>query len=126
MSVAGVSSMVPGVGDVVASSNAHISGNVDVSGNVPCFSLHGNNVAKCPGTSKARHLCDQETCWAFAEIVKFLNVPERSAARYVKRPDFPGPLARLAAGLCGNRVDVDKWAKSTSHCEAVEPTDAHG
>jgi hypothetical protein len=36
---------------------------------------------------------------------------ERTAARYVKRPDFPGPLARLAAGPVWHRVDVDKWAK---------------
>lgn len=46
----------------------------------------------------------------FAELVRFLEVPERTAARYVKRPDFPRPVAKLAAGPVWHRADVDRWA----------------
>jgi predicted DNA-binding transcriptional regulator AlpA len=47
----------------------------------------------------------------FAEIVEFLGVAERSAARYVSRPDFPDPFVRLAAGPVWLRADVNRWAK---------------
>jgi hypothetical protein len=46
----------------------------------------------------------------FAEIVKYLDLPERTVARYVKRPDFPEPVVRLAAGPVWHRADVDRWA----------------
>jgi hypothetical protein len=102
---------VPGIGDVVASSNAHISGNVDVSGNVPLLLTSWQQRRQVSwevlGSSPVR----PGDLLGFAEIVKFLNVPERTAARYVKRPDFPDPLARLAAGPVWHRADVDKWAK---------------
>ena len=102
---------MPGIGDVVASSNAHISGNVDVSGNVPLLLTSWQQRRQVTwevlGSSPVR----PGDLLGFAEIVKFLNVPERTAARYVKRPDFPDPLARLAAGPVWHRADVDKWAK---------------
>lgn len=47
----------------------------------------------------------------FAEVAGMLRVPRRTAARYVKRPDFPAPFVRLASGPIWLRGDVQKWAK---------------
>jgi predicted DNA-binding transcriptional regulator AlpA len=48
----------------------------------------------------------------FKEIVQMLGVAQRTAARYVKRSDFPPPYVRLAAGPIWLRRDVEKWARS--------------
>lgn len=47
----------------------------------------------------------------FAEVVGTLKVPRRTAARYVKRADFPAPFVRLASGPIWLRRDIQKWAK---------------
>ena len=49
----------------------------------------------------------------FAEVVELLGVPQRTAARYVQRDDFPAPLEQLAAGPIWRRTDVARWAKKT-------------
>ena len=74
-------------------------------------SLYGNNVAIWFGDDLGSLRVRAEDLLGFAEIVKFLGVPERTAARYVKRPDFPEPIVKLAAGPIWNRRDVDRWAK---------------
>lgn len=47
----------------------------------------------------------------FAEVAGMLGVPRRTAARYVKRADFPAPFVRLASGPIWLRRDIEKWAK---------------
>jgi predicted DNA-binding transcriptional regulator AlpA len=48
-----------------------------------------------------------------SELAELLGVTKRTAIRYSQRPDFPAPLARLAAGPVWKRADVEKWAKMT-------------
>jgi predicted DNA-binding transcriptional regulator AlpA len=48
----------------------------------------------------------------FREIVELLGVPRSTAARYVRRPDFPPPVQQLAAGRVWNRKDVQSWARA--------------
>jgi predicted DNA-binding transcriptional regulator AlpA len=47
----------------------------------------------------------------FREVVELLRVPRSTAARHVKRPDFPSPVQELAAGRVWRRKDVEAWAK---------------
>jgi len=47
-----------------------------------------------------------------AEIAKMLNVPKRTAARYVERPDFPAPIERLAATPVWRSADVEAWGRA--------------
>jgi predicted DNA-binding transcriptional regulator AlpA len=49
----------------------------------------------------------------FTEVAQLLTVAESTAARYIKRPDFPEPVGRLARGHVWRRRDVDSWAKRT-------------
>src|SRR4051812_41880707 len=63
----------------------------------------GTDLGSCP--------MSQGDLVGFAEIVELLAVPERTAARYVKRTDFPDPIVRLAAGPVWHRADVEDWAK---------------
>jgi predicted DNA-binding transcriptional regulator AlpA len=58
----------------------------------------------------------------FSEIAELLGVAQRTAARYVKRPDFPAPYVRLAAGPIWLRGEVLKWAKSHLPLAAGRPT----
>jgi prophage regulatory protein len=58
----------------------------------------------------------------FSEIVGLLRVPKRTAARYVKRPDFPEPFVRLASGPIWLRGDVQKWASGHLPLAAGRPT----
>jgi hypothetical protein len=51
-----------------------------------------------------------EDLMGFSEIADLLDVPKRTAARYAKRPDFPEPVRRLAAGPIWVRRDVERWA----------------
>jgi predicted DNA-binding transcriptional regulator AlpA len=49
----------------------------------------------------------------FAEVVEMLKVSRATATKYVKRPDFPEPIERLASGPVWRRADVEAWAKET-------------
>ncbi len=44
-----------------------------------------------------------------AEVAEVLGVNKRSASRYTRRPDFPEPLARLAAGPIWDADEVEAW-----------------
>jgi hypothetical protein len=56
-----------------------------------------------------------------SEIAERLRVTPRTAARYVKRPDFPEPLRRLAAGPVWSAPDVDVWARETLPLKVGRP-----
>lgn len=47
----------------------------------------------------------------FRELPELLGVSRTSAARYSKRPNFPEPVERLAAGPVWRRADVQAWAR---------------
>lgn len=47
----------------------------------------------------------------FAEVTEMLGVSKRSVQRYVARPDFPKPIAELAAGPVWDRPAVRHWAE---------------
>jgi prophage regulatory protein len=46
-----------------------------------------------------------------SEIAELLGVTRRTAARYMKRPDFPKPLGRIAASPIWRHRDVEKWGE---------------
>jgi predicted DNA-binding transcriptional regulator AlpA len=46
----------------------------------------------------------------FGEVIDLLGVPHSTAARYMKRPDFPPPFQRLSSGRVWRRTDVERWA----------------
>lgn len=46
----------------------------------------------------------------FTELAQLLGVAESTAARYIKRPDFPEPAGRLARGGVWFQADVEDWA----------------
>jgi predicted DNA-binding transcriptional regulator AlpA len=48
-----------------------------------------------------------------AEVAELLGIAKRTASKYVRRPDFPKPVDRLAAGPVWRRRDVERWAKAT-------------
>jgi predicted DNA-binding transcriptional regulator AlpA len=48
----------------------------------------------------------------FRELPELLAVSRSSAARYTKRPDFPAPVERLAAGPVWREAEVVAWAKA--------------
>jgi predicted DNA-binding transcriptional regulator AlpA len=48
---------------------------------------------------------------SLAEVAEILDVPKRTAARYVKREDFPEPVDRLAVGPIWRRTDVEQWGR---------------
>jgi hypothetical protein len=50
---------------------------------------------------------------AVAEIAQMLEVPVRTAKRWVNRSDFPPPVDELSVGRIWRRADVEKWAKAT-------------
>jgi predicted DNA-binding transcriptional regulator AlpA len=47
-----------------------------------------------------------------AEVAEMVGVSRRTAARYVKRSDFPKPVARLRAGPIWLTDDVEAWARN--------------
>jgi hypothetical protein len=49
---------------------------------------------------------------SLAEVAELLNVPKRTAARYVDREDFPEPIDELAVGRIWSREEVVAWGKS--------------
>jgi hypothetical protein len=57
----------------------------------------------------------------FSEVVELLDVPRRTAARYVSRPDFPAPYVRLAAGPIWIRAAVERWEKAHLPLRAGRP-----
>jgi hypothetical protein len=48
-----------------------------------------------------------------ADIARLLGVTKRTAQKYVRRPDFPETLGRIAAGPVWRRSEVEAWAKAT-------------
>ena len=47
-----------------------------------------------------------------AEVAEVLGVARRTAARYVKRLDFPEPIGRLRATPIWRRKEVEAWGAS--------------
>lgn len=45
----------------------------------------------------------------FKEVAAILGVDRSTAARHMKREDFPPPAATLAAGRVWRRGDVQEW-----------------
>lgn len=48
---------------------------------------------------------------SLAEVAELLNVPKRTAARYVERDDFPAPIAALAVGRIWRASAVEQWGR---------------
>lgn len=48
-----------------------------------------------------------------AEIAELLDVSRQRVHQLVTRPDFPKPIAKLAAGMIWERLDVQRWARET-------------
>lgn len=46
-----------------------------------------------------------------SEIAELFGVTRRTVARYMKRPDFPEPLGRIAASPIWRQRDVESWGK---------------
>jgi predicted DNA-binding transcriptional regulator AlpA len=46
------------------------------------------------------------------EIAEMLGVARRSAWRYVRRPGFPEPVARVQSKSLWDRVSVQRWAQT--------------
>jgi len=44
------------------------------------------------------------------EIAEMLGVSRGTAFRYIARPDFPEPVARVGRTTVWNREDVERWA----------------
>lgn len=65
-----------------------------------------------PGSPLASLGVSPEDLAGLAEVAQLLDVPKRTAARYVKRSDFPEPLDRLAAGPVWLRASVVEWGKA--------------
>jgi hypothetical protein len=57
-------------------------------------------------------LMSSEKLASLAEVAELLNVPKRTAARYVEREDFPEPIDKLAVGRIWSRFDVVAWGKA--------------
>jgi predicted DNA-binding transcriptional regulator AlpA len=49
----------------------------------------------------------------FSEVASICGVTKTTALRYVKRPDFPEPVGRVAAGPIWKASDVQEWAHQT-------------
>jgi predicted DNA-binding transcriptional regulator AlpA len=45
------------------------------------------------------------------DVAEILDVPRRTAARYVDRDDFPKPVDHLPAGRVWRRADVERWGR---------------
>lgn len=65
------------------------------------FQRHGNMAREMIATQLV----------GLAEVAELLEVTKRTAVTYSQRPDFPAPLARLAAGPVWNRREVERWAR---------------
>lgn len=48
-----------------------------------------------------------------AEIADLLGVSRQRVHQLVSRADFPEPVAKLAAGIIWNRLDVERWARDS-------------
>jgi predicted DNA-binding transcriptional regulator AlpA len=48
-----------------------------------------------------------------SEIAEFLGVTNQRVDQLARRPDFPDPIAVLAAGRIWNHADIDAWARRT-------------
>lgn len=57
----------------------------------------------------------------FTEVAQLLGVAETTAARYIKRVDFPDPAGRLARGNVWHRNEVAAWGRSHLPLPAGRP-----
>jgi predicted DNA-binding transcriptional regulator AlpA len=57
-----------------------------------------------------------------AEVAELLGVNKRSASRYVRRPDFPEPLARLASGPIWAADEIEAWGAENGPFRPGRPT----
>jgi predicted DNA-binding transcriptional regulator AlpA len=48
-----------------------------------------------------------------AEVAEVCGVSKQMATRYTRRPGFPEPVDRLAAGPVWRRSEIEAWAKET-------------
>jgi len=48
-----------------------------------------------------------------AEVAELLGVTNQRVDQLARRPDFPKPVAVLAAGRIWNRAHVESWARRT-------------
>ena len=53
-----------------------------------------------------------------AEIAALLGVTPQRVHQLSKKPDFPQPVAVLAAGMIWRREDVEEWARHTGRLPA--------
>jgi predicted DNA-binding transcriptional regulator AlpA len=58
------------------------------------------------------HAMERQDLVGFREVVDLLGVPRSTAARHVRRTDFPRPVQELAAGRVWSRTAVEAWAKA--------------
>jgi prophage regulatory protein len=57
-----------------------------------------------------------------AELCDLFGVSKRTARKYADRPDFPQPVAALAAGRVWKRRDVEAWGRSHLSADGRLPT----
>ncbi len=62
----------------------------------------------------------------FAEIMDVLKISRRTARKYVRRPDFPEPLDRLASGPVWRRTDVEAWGRKNLPLRTGRPPKQEG
>ena len=48
-----------------------------------------------------------------SEVAEFLGVTNQRVDQLARRPDFPNPIAVLAAGRIWNHADIEAWARRT-------------
>lgn len=48
-----------------------------------------------------------------SEIAEFLGITNQRVDQLARRPDFPEPVAVLAAGRIWNQIDIEAWARRT-------------
>lgn len=60
------------------------------------------------------------------EVAEILDVPVRTAARYVDRDDFPTPLGTLARGRVWRREEVRAWGKARLPLKPGRPRKEQG
>jgi predicted DNA-binding transcriptional regulator AlpA len=52
-----------------------------------------------------------------AEVAAFLSVSRQRVQQLARRPDFPAPVARLAATPVWESVDIERWAREDGRIE---------
>ena len=67
---------------------------------------------------------EAEALAGLAEIAEICRVAKGTALRYSKRPDFPDPIGRIAAGPIWKRADVEAWALRVLPLKTGRPSSA--